>query len=508
MSSFGWFDRMKIAGIMSVRRFSRRSIESWSRSTFRARKRHFAPLGPTLPAADHYGSPILPRGLMVPATIPDASRVSWRYSFPYYILSGIVFTLYRKLPLSPEVPWTAPGPQGERFPPHDEGWTDLEGDEAFTRLRVQGPNPFLLRATGDGAFEVDYGPWVKGAFAPVHCRFELVDGALRPSLIRVDGAEVRPGDPGWRRAKRVANGLDARITVFVRHLQHTHLVFGQAYGMALYSLPADHPLHGFLDTFTFSTLTVNDYAFKLLVTPTSYFIQSNFITGAQVGTLFENAMDLFRLEDLIPPADIAARGIDRVPGHPYVEDGQEIWAEIERFVDQVLDSTHADDAAVKADAALQTWYAALLTQIPGRTMESHPLDTRARLRETLGALVYINVSHEIVGDFSPYLMSDDPEERRIVDVANLLRDDVGPPRAADVFLMDQGAWAGRFENMGNLLVALDPKQVCATPAFATAFEAFQRALERLDDRIAARNATRAVPLLRTQPRRWQASISY
>lgn len=505
--TFGLFDRLKIKVILWVRRINRASIEGWSRSTFRRLHRGARSRPRLLAAQRHYGSTLLPPELEVPEELPPESRLSALYTVPYYLLSGTAFWLHQKRPISREVLWTPELDVGAEFPGHDEGWADIQEDRAFTALRVQGPNPFLLERIGPGRFEVDYGPYVTGVLAPLRCRFVVQDGVMTPDSIEVDGAVHRPGEPGWERAKFLANGYDARITVFQRHLAHTHLISGQSFSLSLYSLPADHPLHPMIEFFTYSTLVVNDFAFKLLVTPASYFLQANFLRSDQIQRLFENLIPRYRLEQLMPVKDVAERGIDEIPGHPYVEDGIAAWRVIEAFVGDYVRKSHPDDEAVRSDEALRGWYRELMRLLPDRDPERDRLEGLETLIETVSAIVYLNVSHEICGDFSPYSMSKVAEHKRLINVDNLLGEPQAP-RASDVFLFDQGAFAGRFEHVGNFMCELDPDEVVADPSFRESLRAFQAALRSLDAEVAARNSQRAIPFHRARPSRWQASISY
>jgi hypothetical protein len=506
--TFNLADRLKIQAILDTRKVNRLALERWALRTFRHPRSRAAGLPPIVAASDHYRSPILPAALKVPQFIPASNHLSIDYVAPYYILDGIVFNALRLAPLAADVPWTPDALPYPPFPPHPEGWTEIQSDARFTAMRIQGPNPFLLRRVAADVFEVDYGPYFEGVTEPVACTFRLVGGGLVPDAIRQGDRVSRPGEAGWERAKFVANALDARFTVFLRHLAHTHLITGQAYALSALALPAGHALRPFLDFFTYGTLVVNDFAFRLLVTPASYFLQSNFITGEQVGKAFANFVPHWRLTQLIPRKDIAERGLDAIPDHPYVAEAPRVWDALEGFVRAHLGPLYADDAAVVADAGLQGWYAQLLTLLPGMDAAKEPLDGVDRLFEVLTVLLYLNVSHEVAGDFSAYTMSDVPAHKKLIHVANMLAENDDPPRAVDVFLFDQGAYAGRFDNGGNFLMTMDLDAHVTDPALRASLRGLQQALVTLDAEMATRNAARATPFLRLQPHRWKASISY
>ncbi|MEB3221690.1 MAG: lipoxygenase family protein [Candidatus Sericytochromatia bacterium] len=506
--TFNLADRLKIQAILDTRKVNRLALEGWARRTFRHPLRRSGGLPPIVAAPDHYRSAVLPAALKVPQHIPASHHLSLDYILPYYVLDGIVFNLLRVLPLSPDVPWTPDALPYPPFPAHPEGWTEIQSDARFTALRVQGPNPFLLRRVAGDRFEVDYGPYFAGILDPVCCTFRLAEGRLVPEAIRQGAHVTRPGEDGWERAKFVANALDARFTVFLRHLAHTHLITGEAFALAALALPVGHALRPFLDFFTYGTLVVNDFAFKLLVTPASYFLQSNFITGEAVGKAFANFVPQWRLSQLIPRKDIAERGLDAIPDHPYVAEAPRVWDAFEAFVREHLRPLYADDAAVVADGALQAWHAQLLALLPGMDAGKEPLTGLEGLVELLTVLLYLNVSHEVAGDFSPYTMSDEPAHKKLIHMDHLLAESDAPPRAVDVFLFDQGAYAGRFDNGGNFLMTMDLDAQVSDPGLRASLRGLQQALETLDREMAARNEARAIPFLRLQPHRWKASISY
>lgn len=509
--SLSWVDRKKIDAVIALRRSNARSVEQRSLGTFR-RARALDAADPALvPARDHYETADLPARLRVPAAMPDDAGLSLRYTVPYYYLTGAAFKVLNWFPLDTGPAWRPDLWFNDAFPPNAEGWADAMGDAAFVEMRVQGANPFLLTrdAHDKGRFVVDYGPLFEGIAPAVRCGFRLAERGLVPEAIHIDDEVFTPGGPAWARAKRLANGLDARYDVFTRHLLDTHLLVGQAYALSAYALPVDHPLRAFLDLFTYGTLVVNDFAYKLLIAPSSYFIRSGFVQAADVFRLFDNSMDLFSLDDLIVPRDIRRRGIDGVPDHPFVEDAPEAWAVFDGFVRGWAAPLWSDDDAVRADAALQGWYGRLAGLLPNRDITDQPLETVDALVTVLCCLLQLQVVHEICGDFSVYAAANDVEHKALINFDRLLgRAPDGPPSAADVFLFQQGAFAGRFNNGGNSMLRLDLAAHVADPHLRACAEGLQAGLGTLDGRLEARNAKRRRPFLRLMPRFWEMSISF
>ena len=505
----GITDLMKVHTIIAARRLNFASVERWSKKTFR----RFRPLKTRSPALvsarDHYASEGIPEVLRVPDGIPAESRLSYPYLVPYYIVTGLLFKLYRRWPIRRGIPWSPDFAFNRAFPKTREGWKDVFDDREFGRMRLQGPNPFLLERRDDGSYELDYSPYFKDIFEPVVCEFELRGKDLMPTTIRVGERRFRPGEEGWDRAKIIANGLDARYCVFNLHLLETHLLIGQSFALSAFSLPKDHPLRSFLHLFTYGTLVVNDFAYKLLITPASYFIQSGFISGPDALTLFRNSMDAFSLDDLMVPIDVAKRGIDQIPDHPYVADALDTWAVFEKFSTGVVEKIYGDDAAVVADNALQSWYHALASLLPNQDVTDQPLVSRRQLVDLFCCLLYNNVVHEVCGDFSLFGETESPEHKKMINFERLKQGDFeAPAEMADVFLFHQGAYAGRFNVGGNNMMSLKLKGMTDDEELQRAVEVLQQELRDLDAELEERNRGREFKLLRMMPRKWELSISF
>ncbi len=504
------FDHLKVRAIIWTRYMNFAAIERWSKRTFRHRRELTSPAPALETSRDHYETPIIPAALSVPGEIPGESKLRLPYMLPYYYFTGLIFRLHQRFPIRAGIPWSPKAKYNKAFPENKEGWRKVYEDREFAQLRLQGPNPFLLHyVADDDRYVVDYSPFFKNIFDPVVCVFKLDSEQLMPESITIGEQRIAPGDDGWERAKVVANALDARYCVFTRHLLDTHLLIGEAYAISAFSLPPKHPLRPFLDVFTYGTLVVNDFAYKLLITPASYFIQSEFTSPAHAMTLFQNSMDAFSLNDLIVPDYVAKRGIDKLPNHPYVEDAPEVWTCFKDFVSNYVGGLFADDAAVQNDAQLQGWYSKLASLLPNRDITDDPLDSLDTLSNVLSCLLYNNVSHEVCGDFSSFGESDDPEHKKFVNFQRLKDGDTtSPPEMADVFLLDQGAFAGRFNVGGNNMMTVPVDKLVDDPGLRRAVSAFQGELRTLDAKFKQRNEARKIPFLRMMPNKWEISISF
>ena len=522
-------DRIKVAVLTGMRRSHRRTLESSSADTFRRRVVATSPAPQLVAAARRYKKMgWLPADLITPDKVPKDARLPLRYSIPYYATSKIVWRLYGKSPINPKLQWDRTSRWNKSFPPPLTEWGSPTADDSFVRLRLQGPNPFVLcRAEPDQSkgdeddwivFDLDFSRLFDGVFVPTIARFRLLESGLVPAWISIDGEMHRPGARKWAEAKRIVNGLDARYSAFIRHLLNTHLMVGQAYALAAYTLPAWHPLRPFMDFFTYGTLHVNHIAFGSLLAGDSYFLRSNFISADDAHRLIINATAEFNFDEWLAPADIKNRGIDVIPNHPYVEDCKLVWPLIERIVnDHMADIDLTQDQDVTDDEHLVAWYATLRSVLPG--VESVPALTGvADLRNLMTALIYNNVIHEICGDFSPILGSQDSADKAIINMNHMRLlaetanqvDQVSQPAplAADVFLMDQATFVSKFNVLGNNLMTIRTPRFADDPRLCRVVAELQRSLLELDQKLSRINANREVPFRAMQPHKWEASISF
>ena len=215
------------------------------------------------------------------------------------------------------------------------------------------------------------------------------------------------------------------------------------------------------------------------------------------------------------PNDLERRGIDSIPGHPYVEDATLAWPALVGVVTRHLDDLDLDDEQIHDDRDLQSWYLALAKSLPNVDVDK-PL-TRKRLTDLLAALIYNNVIHEICGDLSPILGSTDPDDKIVVNLAGTAvcdRTTTGwtqtfqPPTMADVFLIDQASFVSRFNVGGNNLLDINAARFVNDPKLRIAIEDMQATLRDTEAELHRRNGTRDVRFARMLPSAWEASISF
>jgi patatin-like phospholipase/acyl hydrolase len=512
-------DRLKIRSLVWMRRKNQDTVNHGEVDEFRRRRMPTSGMPQLVRACVKYPHMAwVPEQLMVADEIPAEVCLPLGYKVKYYLFAKNGFKLYNRLPLQANVPWQPDFDWNQEFPPTRDGWQYPTSDETFARLRLQGPNPWLLCRTGDGdqpTFEVDYSPYFDGVLPPIVARFAVVDDTFVATDISVGSQTHRPGDPTWDQAKRVANAADARYVAFGRHLLETHLIVGQAFALAAFSLPSWHDLRPFMQFFTYGTLEVNHTAYSALVTEGSYFVESGFTSTHATRRLFDAAARRFDLGSWTDPiGDIERRGLLDIPDHPYVADARTVWPAFVDVVERHLDDLGLGDDTIVADKELQGWYLTLLKILPN-TAWNGPL-RRSRLVELCAALLWNNVIHEVAGDLSPLLGSEDPLDKATVNLTKLaaaiedgdLTTPIEPPTMAEVFLADQASFVSRFNVGGNNILAVNAAKVVDDPKLREAIEDLQKELVLLQEELVARNAHRDVRFHRMLPRHWEASISF
>lgn len=226
----------------------------------------------------------------------------------------------------------------------------------------------------------------------------------------------------------------------------------------------------------------------------------------------------FDIRQWLVPDDIADRGLDALPEHPYVHDATRIWEVITSALGDFVGALFATDAQVTDDPDLRRWYAELRTWLVD--VESVPaLDGRAGLTELLSVLLYNNVVHEVCGNLAPLASHGDGQaDPGTVNIDHLhalaasITDGAGPDwveptaAAADVFLLDQAMFTSRFNVGGNNLLHLDADAFTDDPKTQAVAKSLQDALRTLDSELAALD--RPVRFNAMLPRKWEASISF
>lgn len=312
-------------------------------------------------------------------------------------------------------------------------------DRAFAWQRVAGANPFLLRAIDrvpdalavtseifaratDGdrleaalaerrVFLADYavmggvpmGQTKAGVTryfsAPLALFVRDAKGsALLPVAIQctqAPGPVFTPRDgAAWEMARVVVQVADANYEESFQHLGRAHFLI-EAFALAMErQLSTRHPLHVLLSPHFHGTLAINDAARDKLVVPGGQLdeLLAPSLEGSL--TLVRRGLSSFDLASQTFAKDIALRGLDALPEHPFREDGALIDAAIGTFVRDYLAVSYESDGAVARDPELRAFVAELRAQDGGRLAGvPEKIETLVQLGELVSFVMFTTSAH-------------------------------------------------------------------------------------------------------------------
>jgi hypothetical protein len=383
-------------------------------------------------------------------------------------------------------------------------WGGVHDDAVLTRLAVEGMGAHLLRAGGEGGYEIDLSHLAR---YPVRAPFErygarlLLSPSLEPEAIERQGATARPGDATWERAVLAfESSLAAQITL-ADHSLTVHFAMAGSLVLALrLYLPEAHPLRDVLTPFTFATTTVNSSGVYSLLADRAYFNRLFAFTYEGLCDLLADAAADLRWETF--PERLAARGLAAPLSAgaplPFAADARLWWDAIDRFVAAVVERW-----ADPADPAVQRFANGLRDLLPGQ--DRSPIDardTQSALRRMLStAIFWITVMHEQVGDVLWYVQ--DP---------TWMPTKIRPGSAADQLLFKQEAVEkmilGVLTAQVQMPLVLDPLSPgFPDPGMDRAWAAFQEDIRAVGTEIATRNAHRPRAFTGLAPERIHLSVS-
>jgi len=292
----------------------------------------------------------------------------------------------------PELEWeilTGRASQLAGAPADDElpGWFDVTDDQYRS---VMGNNDSLARAAAEGRlFIADYrdcaglprAQWDSGILDVPNDRYLYAPLALfawRPPTASEPGhlvavaiqcaqagphAKVFTPHDGtrWKMACTVTQCADANVQEMVYHLPRTHVVMEAAVVCARRHLALNHPLRILLEPHFRYTLAINDYAMHHLIAPGG---QVERLLGSTLPgslTMLARSLSDFDFTSVTPDRDVADRGVeqsDGLPDYPWRDDALLVWEALRRFVEGYVRLYYADDASVRRDGELQGFVSA------------------------------------------------------------------------------------------------------------------------------------------------------
>ena len=296
-----------------------------------------------------------------------------------------------------------------RFPP-PELPAEFLGSPDLGALAVRGPYAAYTRKTAEGQFEWDvqmlsgyeHHPGLRRLGARVLFEVDRRDRVLRAVRISSVLGETTPDDARWELAKKIALASMTTHLSLVRHFNWVHLAGSAMLAVATRNqLPSEHPLLRLLWPHIYDTQQSNDAVTRGQMLPGGDFETVFSLSFEGQCRLFDDSWGDFDLLHNDPTEDARQRGVLGAGFDTPTE------ANLAALFDTLLDHARsylriywADDAALRADAAIGRWLDELNQRLPGGagvTSESAGIDSVARL---VARFIYlVSAQHEILGSF-------------------------------------------------------------------------------------------------------------
>lgn len=389
-------------------------------------------------------------------------------------------------------------------------WEDWRTDEGWARAFVQGPCAGDLHREGD-VWVVDASVLALGERRPgvaplgVKIALEIDEAGPRPAWVQMeDGKRITPRDGDiWGYARLVASAAMQNYVGNVRHVLFLHYVAAQAIAVLVHNhLPWHHPLTRLLIPHAAGTLAVNWSANRNFMGPNRVGEQNYAFTWKGLQQLVPIGFKAFEWEGYNMPEVFTKRGTSELIKrklYPYGEDALLIWGVIEGYVGDYLSQYYKDDAAVAADATLQTAFVELDPAV------AKPLraTTLAELRLVLTRLIHmVSVEHKLVSGIAydyfthPYYFPTIAREGSTMEEAAPYREE-----AENNLMFRYAISAMAWPLMADWShVALDTKG-------ADAIRRFRQSLVHAGKEIDARNTQRKVPFPHLHPDGLETSVA-
>jgi len=325
-------------------------------------------------------------------------------------------------------------------------------DDAFSMLRVAGPNPTLIRniralpenfpvsnaqyqatmgsaddldaALADGrVFLQDYaeltvlaaGSWEglpQFPYAPLALFAVPAAGeSLHPVAIQcgqdpADHPIFTPSDDGagawgWQMARTTVQVADGNYHELFVHLARTHLV-QEAFAVATHrQLATEHPLYALLRPHFEGTLFINNSAAGSLIAsggPIDSIFAGTIVTTQQAAAADRLAFDFY---ERMVPADLAKRGVgpdSKLANYPYRDDALSVWGAMRGWVEQYVGIYYPNgDSDVTGDTELAGWCTDVIEN--GLVKGFRPITAKEQLVDVLTMVMWTGSAQHAAVNF-------------------------------------------------------------------------------------------------------------
>ncbi|MEA5541181.1 lipoxygenase family protein [Limnoraphis robusta Tam1] len=364
-------------------------------------------------------------------------------------------------------------------------------DREFTRQRLAGPNPMILRRlqqpektlleswASSPSYQLVNGESVDLVNAASTNRLFIADYPLLDRLTAADlqidrfipspkalfynsGRKLEPIliqlEPGgiftpatstdadeWMRAKLYFQVADITHHELIDHLCYTHLAM-EAFTIAISrQLPSHHPFYRLIKPHFQFLLAINTRSNAVLLDDAALVDNLMAPTREVSLDLINQAYRQRPFSDYALPNDIKNRGLgsEFLAEFPYRDDALLLWNAIAKYVSAYLQRYYRDDQAVSQDPYLQAWAAELGAPLNTRSLAEFP-QKPAWLPSQVSGMVGLEI--ESLPDFPrvPGFSAQITTLQQLIDIATQIIFTSGPQHAAVNF--NQFDYAGYVPN--------------------------------------------------------------
>ena len=217
------------------------------------------------------------------------------------------------------------------------------------------------------------------------------DADLQDVSITVRGVRYTPDHPEWSRVRYAFVSTALIAVVIEQHTIHIHYHNAALFGLAHREhLPSDHPIYRLLRPFTLNSVSINEHAVFVILEQSGILLHGTALTWSSLECLYQHAAASYRHEpmpDYLRRAGLLEPEGHAAPGVVFAEESLHTYSIIERFVRDYVTLYYPDDAAVKADPALEAFWGAIVDGLPS-TAGVAPRASHDGLVDMLGTFIW------------------------------------------------------------------------------------------------------------------------
>jgi hypothetical protein len=286
---------------------------------------------------------------------------------------------------------------------------EYEGEVDLGRVAVASPYACYTERAPEGGYQWDFRQLGNFEHHPglrslgLRVLFRADEGArrLEATQIECELGPVRPGDPDWPLARKLALCAATTHLSLVRHFNGVHLAAGGPLAIATRnSLPAAHPVRRLLWPHTYGTQSSNEVVTEGQMAKGGDFETSFSFTHRGMCRLFEETYTQYDVTVLDPARDAERRGV-REAGFetPALSNREALFEVMRAHALRYLRAYYDSDERLRADADFRAWVEELDRLVPNgvRRLLGDETNVEGAARLLAAFINMATVEHEALG---------------------------------------------------------------------------------------------------------------